>query len=117
MDRETSKALKSFISRNVQPPQKGFVTKFWPKEIKLAKELFVKFPDVGFWQKIKLDKPVYSLSWFKTKDGEKVLNTKYMQFTFKPQSAPKDVLEISSGKFGESTHNKREKKFISDFLN
>jgi len=116
MTKNQIQLIKSFILRNVSPPEKGFVSRFWPKEMKLGKELFLKFPSEDFWAKILFEKKVGSLSWFKTKDGEFIFKKKYSEFFYKPPSTTESAFEISDGKFGETTHNNKEKKFMKDFL-
>jgi len=115
MKRETLANLKKFISNNVTPPEKGFVSRFWPKEIKLAKELFSIFPDDAFWGSVTIGYKVNSLAWFKTKKGHLELETKYKEFHFVPVKT-QEVLPISDRKFGESTHNIRSPRTLRDFL-
>lgn len=109
--------LKSFISKNVEPPEKGFVSKFWPREMKIAKELFQKFPDRDFWEKIEIGYKVKSLAWFKMKKGEDFLTLKYKEFHFKPENKQAETLKISDEKFGETIYNSRPPQFAKDFLN
>lgn len=107
--------LKSFISKNVNPPEKGFVTRFWPREMKIAKELAAKYPDMDFWRNFSMPFKVNSLAWFKTKRGEEMLDKRYKEFHFKPQKKTSEF-EVSDEKVGESTYNGPRKKVLSDFL-
>lgn len=117
--------LKGFILRNVKPPEMGAVSKFWPREMKLAKELFAKYPDQKFFESILIDfgkgkdgKPIQvnSLAYFKMKAGDDLFKRKLAEFNFVPQNTKTDTLEISDGKFGETLYNSKPQKFLNDFL-
>ena len=114
--KKSLKCLKSFIINNVTSPQQGFVTRFWPREMKIAKELFEKYPDEEFWLKMTVGFKINSLAWFKMQKGVDLLDLKYKEFNYKPQINNSDVLEISDRKFGETTHNSTSKKYVKDFL-
>jgi hypothetical protein len=116
MDKITLGCLKRFISQNVKPPEQGFVTRFWPREMKVAKELFEKYPNLDFWKRMEIGFKVHSLAWFKMKQGADRLEQKYREFNFKPQNTKDNVLELSDGKIGESLHNQKGKQFLMDFL-
>ena len=45
----------------------------WGKEIKIAKKLLAENSDVKFWLSLQTPNPVFSLSWFLTKDGKDFL--------------------------------------------
>ncbi len=109
--------LKSFIKNNVNPPEKGFATRFWPREMKIAKELLAKFPDEAFWTNFSIGFTVNSLAYFKMKDGEALLTRKYSEFHFKPENKTDNILPLSDRKFGETLHNGKAPKTLSDFLN
>ena len=118
--------LRHFISNNVNPPEKGFVSKFWPREMKIAKSLLIDFPDQEFWANFKIEFPagkdgkpkkMNSLAYLKMKDGDALLRRKYAEYHFKPVVKTDSVLEISDGKFGETLYNHKPQKFVRDFLN
>lgn len=108
--------LKSFIIKNVDPPEKGFVTKFWPKEMKIAKDLYLLFPDEKFWMNINLGFKVKSLSWFKTEKYASLLENKYKEYKFIPKQNNVNELNIEDRKFGDTIHNNKRPKFLKDFL-
>lgn len=108
--------LKHFITLNVVPPEKGDISKFWPREMKIAKELYQKFPDIEFWGRFSVGFKVKSLAYFKMKDGEARLTRKYAEFHFNPENK-ENLLELSDGKFGETIHNSKAPKTVKDFLN
>jgi hypothetical protein len=117
MSKENLKFLKSFILKNVKPPEKGFVTKFWPREMKIAKDLYYDYPNDDFWKNVNIGFKVNSLAWFKMKNGDDLLKTKYKEFNFKPEIKENDILQLSDRKFGETLHNNKGNKFLKDFLN
>lgn len=114
MGRKNLNFLKSAISRIVKPPDQGFRTKFWPREMKIAKILFEKYPDEEFWSNFNLDFKLNSLAWFNTKDGILTLENKYKQFHYKPPEK-KEALQISEEKFGEDRAVSKP-RFAKDFL-
>jgi hypothetical protein len=118
MNRETLRCLKGMILRVVEPPKAGFVTRFWPREIKLAKELYQKTPDDLFWSKIQFGFKLNSLAWLKTDAGSKALQLKHKEFYYKPPERPESPQDqLSDRKFGETLHNQKPRTFVRDFLN
>lgn len=116
MPAKNMKFLKTFIIKNVTPPAKGFVSKFWPKEMKIAKELYSLFPDEKFWSDINLGFKVDSLSWFKTDKYSLILKNKYKEYKFVPTKKNNQQLKLEDRKFGDRPDNNKSPKFLKDFL-
>lgn len=81
----------------------------WPREMKVAKELFNIYPDLEFWNNLRLNFKLNSLVWFKTFDGKKYLsNEKTMTKSNK--------VEILDEKIGKDEEVKK-LPTLKDFLN
>jgi hypothetical protein len=50
----------------------------WGKEIKIARKLLAKFPDITFWETLESDRPhAGTLSWFLTPEGNEQISRRY----------------------------------------
>lgn len=107
---------KVFIKKLVTDPQLDKKDKnlrsFWSREMKILNYLLDKFPNITFWQKVRLQK-VNSLLFYKTEKGLKKLIKKYKEFNYKiPQK--KDI--ILSDKAGEDFVVNKKNKTLRQFL-
>ncbi len=72
----------------------------WPNEIKNAKLLLGIHSDIEFWTGINLQKKLNTLVFFKTVDGQVVIENQKKKYTFSfPEST---VIQIENTKFGET---------------
>ena len=79
--RVASKAQLVFIVKKFLKPEKTDIN--WPNEVRIAKELFAKFPRFEFWEWYELSFYLNSLAFFKKKTNMLSLEeayTKYMKF-------------------------------------
>lgn len=107
---------RTIINRLVSPPKDGEKTKFWPREMKFAKELWAKIPDQSFWEKVELPYKLNSLAGAKLPHVVALIEDKYKQFGYVPPKQEEKV-EVSAEKFGLDTHNTVSKpRFLKDFL-
>ena len=86
----------------------------WGREIKLAVELFKKYPDIEFWNDIKLGFFLNSLAWFKTDKGKEFLELQAKKMVLDlPETQPVELQEnIISFKPPEPFR----KKTVMDFI-
>lgn len=98
---------KAFLARMI----KEGVKISYPREQKIAKDIFSKWP-VPFLEKVKKPFEMESLAWFLSKDGERYLEIKLAEFNYNPQR-----VEIIPGdkKEGEEWTG-RKKLTLRDFL-
>ena len=72
-------------------------------------------PEVKFWKSLQTPNPVFSLSWFLTKEGKDFLQvSKLKQNLSLPRPSERAILE---GKLGEDKQIKKKPKTIFEFLN
>ena len=107
---------RTFIKKLVTDPNLDKKDKnlrsFWSREMKILNYLLDKFPNITFWQKVRLHK-VNSLLFYKTEKGLKKLRKKYKEFNYKiPQK--KDI--ILSDKAGEDFVINKKNKTLRQFL-
>lgn len=112
---EVNNILRHFISRVVKPPEQGEITRFWPREVKLAKELYKQYPDNAFWSKIEFGFKPNSLAFFKMTKGIQALALKYKEFHYTPPERTAPTLQLEDGKVGETRYNPQP-RFMKDFL-
>ena len=87
----------------------------WGKEIKIAKKLLKLNPEIKFWKSLQTSNPVFSLSWFLTKEGKDFLQvSKLKQKLSLPQPSSRAILEE---KIGEDKELPKKPKTIFEFLN
>ena len=87
----------------------------WGKEIKIAKKLLAENSDVKFWLSLQTPNPVFSLSWFLTKDGKDFLQvSKLKQNLVLPKASERAILK---DKIGEDKEVEKKPKTIFEFLN
>jgi hypothetical protein len=115
VEKESTKLRKVIISRLVTPPQAGVKAMFWPREMKISKELVAKYNDPDFWSRVDFGFKVNSLAWFKTADGIKRLEAKIKEFKFVPKEKEEEI-PLFEEKFGETSHNIDKPKTLRDFL-
>ena len=88
----------------------------WPKEIKIAKTLLQAIPDHTFWLSIDPPKPIGTLSYFKTKDGELLIQLTYKKQGIDLSAGAKEV--ILGDKIGKDKEiNAKKPKTLMEFLN
>ena len=87
----------------------------WGKEIKIAKKLLAENSDVKFWLSLQAPNPVFSLSWFLTKDGKDFLQvSKLKQNLVLPKASERAILK---DKIGEDKQISKKPKTVFEFLN
>ena len=92
----------------------------WPKEVKIAKSLLQGIPDHTFWLSLRPPKPITTLSYFKTEEGELLIQLSYKNQGIDLSSGRKRVtLDDNLGdKIGEDKEVKKKKpKTLMEFLN
>jgi len=87
----------------------------WGKEIKIAKKLLADNSEVKYWLSLQLSKPIFSLSWFLTKEGKDFLQvSKLKQNLVLPKASERAILK---DKIGEDKQISQKPKTIFEFLN
>lgn len=86
----------------------------WPKEIKIAKGLILKYKDYKFWNNLK-DFKLPSLAWFLTKDGKNFLELQLKVQNLKIKK--NTIFNIKDEKFGDDKVVVRKPKNLFEFLN
>jgi hypothetical protein len=87
----------------------------WGKEIKIAKKLLADNSEVKYWLSLQLSKPIFSLSWFLTKEGKDFLQvSKLKQNLVLPKASERAILK---DKIGEDKQVSQKPKTIFEFLN
>ena len=87
----------------------------WGKEIKIAKKLLADNSEVKYWLSLQLSKPIFSLSWFLTKEGKDFLQvSKLKQNLVLPKASERAILKE---KIGEDKQIETKPKTIFEFLN
>ena len=92
----------------------------WPKEVKIAKSHLQGIPDHPFWLSLRPPKPITTLSYFKTEEGELLIQLSYKNQGIDLSSGHKKVtLDDNLGdKIGEDKEVKKKKpKTLMEFLN
>lgn len=84
----------------------------WAREVKIAKKLLEKDPDIYF--KIKLDFNLNSLAWFLSEDG-KLFVYKYLSDLRLNLPSP-EIVSLSDKVFGESMNLAKKPQTIKDFI-
>lgn len=102
-----------FIGRVTNIPESAFEKRtFWPRELKIANELFLKYsPD--FWSKVSFDYKMKSIAFLKGERGEKELEKKWTEFNFVPTTST--AITYETAKVGEDIQVKRIPTLL-DFL-
>ena len=108
------------ISRLVNPPERGLVSKFWPREMKLAKELYSLFPNEEFWEKLNFGKTFNSLAALKFENNYKEISLRFKSFSsIEEENTRPQAIVISDRKFGPSVDNQvlqKKQVFLKDIL-
>ena len=87
----------------------------WGKEIKIAKKLLADNSEVKYWLSLQLSKPIFSLSWFLTKEGKDFLQvSKLKQNLVLPKASERAILK---DKIGEDKQIEKKPQTIFEFLN
>ena len=86
---------------------------FWAKETKFLMELIEKFPDLNFWNKIKLPKKYDILLALRGDWGKTFLKNKYLDFNY--IIPEKEEIKLGD-KVGEDKIINKKPKTIRDFL-
>lgn len=115
MSKSLGKIYKVMIGNLVAPPQDGEKTKFWPREMKLAKDLYARIPNESFWTSLKLSFKLKSLAGGKLPHVWQEIEDRYKQFNYQPPKTEQKI-EISVEKFGEDFDNKTKPKLLKDLL-
>lgn len=87
--------------KNTNLNKKDFIKKFlkedanifWPKEMKMVKNLLKIFPNEDFWNNLELGFKLNSICWFLSDDGRNVLNKEYKKFNFNLPETKKFKIE------------------------
>ena len=88
----------------------------WPNEGRIAKELLAGIPDHTFWLSLKTPKPICTLTYFKTPEGQLLIQLLYKNKEINLSAKSKEV--ILGDKLGEDKEAKEKKpKTLKDFLN
>ena len=102
-----------FIERVVKIPESAIEKRtFWPREIKIANDLFVKYTS-EFWSKVSFDYKMNSIAFLKSERGEKELEKKWAEFNFVPTTSV--AITYEDKKVGEDVQVKRIPSLL-DFL-
>ena len=87
---------------------------FWAREMKALKDLMSKFEDEDFWSKVNFSESFNSLLFLKSKEGQSILQKKYLEFNYKiPEKISYKIGKVS----GEDRLYNSKPKTIKDFLN
>lgn len=105
---------KDIINRLLKPPQQGDKSRFWPREMKLVKQLLQEFPDEEFWVKATFPDKYNSLSWFLSSFGRAMVKRKISEFHFVP--TVREEVKVSVDKFGESIEYDKRPRFLFEHL-
>lgn len=92
----------------------------WPKEVKIAKSLLKAIPDHTFWLSLHPPKPISTLSYFKTKEGELLIQLNYKNKGIDLSAGHKKVIldDNLNDKIGKDKEIKEKKpKTLMEFLN
>lgn len=87
----------------------------WPKQIKLAKQLIQKYPEISFWQSLELKDKIFCLSWFLTDKGIETLIIQERKAKLDLKVAATFLLQ--EGKIGEDLSLKAKPNTFFEFLN
>lgn len=88
----------------------------WPKEIKIVKDLLKAIPDHTFWLSVQPPNPISTLSYFKTQEGELLIELTYKKHGI--DLSPKEKKVILGDKVGEDKVIEPKKpKTLMEFLN
>jgi len=97
MAKYSAQMRRNVINRLTEVPNNN-AKFFWSREMKITKELYEKFPDIGFWGQIKLPFKLKSLAWLKSKDGNKRLKSLWAVYQYKPEEPEQIELGKKVGK-------------------
>ena len=87
----------------------------WGKEIKIAKKLLKLNSEIKFWKSLQPPNPVFSLSWFLTKEGKDFLQvSKLKQNLNLTRPSERAILEE---KIGKDKEIEKKPQTIFEFLN
>ena len=86
----------------------------WAREIKIAKKLFNKHPDVQFWNRIGFGFHLNSLAWFLSEEGSYALRVRGKMSILVPQRSKSYSL---SEKIGKNKKIIRKNKTLMEILN
>tara|TARA_B100001939_G_scaffold36309_1_gene28257 strand:- start:1688 stop:2065 length:378 start_codon:yes stop_codon:yes gene_type:complete len=88
----------------------------WANQMKMLKELLLIVPDYNFWYNLEPPTKIFTLSYFKTKEGEAFVNEAYKNSKVDLSPRPKEVkLGDKIGKDKKITPQKP--KTLKEFLN
>lgn len=115
MIQKSTSIRKSLISRVLTPPKTN-VSLFWPREMKLAKDLMETYRNDEFWEKVNFGIPLNSLAFLKSPKGQDLLKRKFNEFNYVVPETKQEI-PLSSGKFGEDVYNGvKSSKTLKDLL-
>lgn len=101
--------IKKFLGESANLSQKE-----WPREMKLAKYLYNKYPIPEFWKTLKLGFELKSLAWLRSEKGKHLL---FIQKKLTQDlSTKKESFELLKEKLGENKLVPKRKKNLMDFL-
>lgn len=101
---------QEIIERLVDVPT-GSVKAFWPREVKLAKDLLKSMPDVDFWRNVTFGRKLKSLSGLKTEFGKETLENKIREWNYVPPKLKELPLEKTE-KIGKDTIRPTKKSLL-----
>lgn len=87
---------KNLIKRLVVEPKKE-KRFFWAREMKLLNSLIEIFPNLGFWEKVRIRK-VPSLAVIRSEKGLFILRRKYREFNYKIPEKQEIILKEKTGR-------------------
>lgn len=105
---------KNIIHRLLKPPQEGDKSRFWPREMKLVKQLLTEFPDQEFWAKATFPEKYNSLAWFLSSFGRAMVKRRISEFHFVP--TVREEVKVSVEKVGDSIQYDKRPRFLFEFL-
>tara|TARA_R110000822_G_C15338795_1_gene495939 strand:+ start:6985 stop:7335 length:351 start_codon:yes stop_codon:yes gene_type:complete len=106
---------KETISNLTDPPSNNdpFSRTFWPREIKLANSLWLKYPEDDFWVKLSFPWKMKSLAFLKTERGSELLKNKYNEYKYKPPEM-ESLPVMESQKVGKDLNLKRKGLYLDE---
>jgi len=103
--KQLNKFLRDTVDKLVKQPD-------WPREVKIMKTLWGKYPDVTLWSSLEIKLP--SLAWFLMIDGQQHIEKVKQSIEF--EIPVKNYIELSKEKIGEDVRINKALT-IKDFLN
>ena len=109
------KGFYHFMVKRFYKESRELTSRVWAREIKIAKKLFNKYPDVCFWNKVDLGFSLNSLAWLLSKEGNYALNIQRRIINSAP--VRNKTYEISKRKFGKDKKITKRNKTLMEILN